>query len=385
MAATLAQPLSTTSAAVDRGRFRGPRLPVMTRSARVSTSSSRPVARLTSPGEIVGAIPLLCGFRPRESLVVVSLRGDRSRIGLTMRFDLPPDDVEEAIAAEAVARLQADGARRTVVVVYTEAADAGGELARGSLVTLLRERCREHGVEVDDVLLVRGERWLSYLCRDPRCCPVTGTPLAEAAGSASLGLVAAEQAAEGRAVLASREQLGASIAPPELLAAARATQALAAADLAHSADQLERGRQAVISAAVDRFRVALERYAEPPGGLDAEEAATLAIALHDVLVRDEVATWALHDRDALLSLLTDLARHTVAPYDAPVCTLLAWVAYAEGNGGLANVALERVFASTSDYSMANLLRTALDAQIPPGEVRRVLRGTRRELRRRGRR
>ena len=99
--------------------------------------------------------------------------------------------------------------------------------------------------------------------------------------------------------------------------------------------------------------------------------------------RDEVATWTLHDRDALMSLLVALARQSVPPYDAPVCTLLAWVAYADGNGGLANVALERVAVSDPDYSMAQLLRQALDAQIPPSQVRRVLRGTRGELRRRG--
>lgn len=352
----------------------------MTRSASASPRS-RPVVRLTSPGEIVGAVPHLCGFTPQESLVVVSLRGERKRIGLTMRFDLPPVAAEAAIAGEAAGRLRADGARRTVAVLYTDAPDDSGR-ARGSMVALLQDACAEAAVVVDDVLLVRDERWFSYVCDDLRCCPAEGTPLAASAGSAALGLVAAEQAVEGRAVLASRNALAASIAPPELLAGARAEQALAQADAQHTADRLERGRQAVIRDDVERFRVVLRRWAEPPAEVAVEEAAALAIALHDVLVRDEVATWALHDRDALLSLLVALARRTVPPYDAPVCTLLAWVAYAEGNGGLANVALERVAVSDPGYSMAQLLRQALDAQIPPSQVRRILRSTRGELRRR---
>lgn len=352
----------------------------MTRSASASPRS-RAAVRLTSPGEIVGAVPHLCGFSPEESLVVVSLRGERKRIGLTMRFDLPPASAEANLAGEAAERLWADGARRAVAVVYTSATDDGG-LARRSLVAVLQEECAERGVTVDDVLLVRDGRWSSYLCDDRRCCPVEGTPLTASADSAALGLVAAEHAAEGRVVLPSRDALTASVAPPELLARRQAEQALALADAAHAADRLERGRQAVIGEDVERFRTVLRRWAEPPVHLGVEEAAALAIALHDVLVRDEVATWALHDRDALLSLLVELARQTVPPYDAPVCTLLAWVAYAEGNGGLANVALERVAVSDPDYSMARLLRQALDAQIPPSQVRRILRGTRSELRRR---
>jgi hypothetical protein len=56
-----------------------------------------------------------------------------------------------------------------------------------------------------------------------------------------------------------------------------------------------------------------------------------------------------------------------------------------GDGGLANVALERVFAATPTTRWRVLLRQALDAQIPPSQVRLILRGARGELRRRRRR
>lgn len=347
-----------------------------------STRTPRPVVRLTSPGEIAAAVPHLCGFVPSESVVLISLRGPRARVGLTMRFDLPDHPGEAALAAEAADRLKADGAGRTVAVVHTE--QAGGGLPRRRLVDLLRERCRERGVDVDDVLLVRGGRWVSYLCSDPGCCPAQGTPLAAAQSSPALGLVAAQQAVEGRAVLPSRDELAASIAPPQLLAARAAAQALTEAEQAFADDRLQRGRRPANATAIERWRAVMARFADPRAELPEHEAAALAVALEDVLVRDEVATWALREHAALLGVLHALARLTPPPFDAPVCTLLAWVAYAEGNGGLANVALERVALSRPDYSLAVLLRQALDAQIPPAQVRTLLRATRSALRRRRR-
>ena len=348
-----------------------------------STRTSRPVVRLTTPGEIAAAVPHLCGFVPSESVVLISLRGPRARVGLTMRFDLPPPSGEAAIANEAAERLRADGAGRTVAVVYTDQGEGG--LPRQGVVDALRDRCRERGVDVDDALLVRDGRWVSYLCADPDCCPAEGTPLAAALSSPALGLVAAQQAVEGRAVLPSREELTASLAPPQLLAARAAAHALAEAEDAVAGDRLERGRRVANATALTRWRAVVSRFADPRAELSAQEAAALEVALEDVLVRDEVVTWALREHAALLGVLQALARCTPPPFDAPVCTLLAWVAYAEGNGGLANVALERVAVSRPTYSLAVLLRQALDAQVPPAQVRTLLRATRTDLRRRGRR
>jgi hypothetical protein len=44
-----------------------------------------------------------------------------------------------------------------------------------------------------------------------------------------------------------------------------------------------------------------------------------------------------------------------------------------GDGALANVALERALAGEPGYSFALLLRAALDACLPPAEVRRLIR------------
>ena len=351
-----------------------------------STRASRPVVRLTSPGEIAGAVPHLCGFVPAESLVLLSLRGPRARIGLTLRFDLPSAAGEDDLAAEAAHRLKADGASRAVAVVYTSetsTGDAGTPLPRRRVVEAWRGRCRDAGIDVDEALLVRAGTWISYLCADPRCCPPDGTPLPAVGSSPALGLVAAQQAVDGRAVLPSRDDLAASVAPAPQVRE-QALQGLADAGAAFARDRSACGRRAAAAAALERWRAAVRLFADPRAELSVEAAAALAVALEDVLVRDEVVTWALRESAALRGLLLELARRTPPPFDAPVCTLLAWTAYADGDGGLANVALERVALSRPGYALSVLLGRALDAQVPPAQMRALLRATRTDLRRRRR-
>jgi hypothetical protein len=329
-----------------------------------SPSSAPPVARFTSPAEMAALIPVLTGFVPRESVVVVSLRAPRKRVGLTMRFDLPAPEHAEALASDVAARLRHDGAIAALVGVYTEQSDDGGGRAGRVFVDAIEVAC---AVPLTDALLVRDGRWWSYLCDSPRCCPEEGTPVA-AASTPALDLMHAEATLQGRVVLASRDALVASIAGPVLLAAVAAEQRL---DVA--AEEFVAASSAVRAAAVEAARRLLDASAGTT--VDPDAAAELAIAVHSKPVRDEIATWALDRADELLGMLIQVVRQVVPPYDAPICTLLAWVAYAEGNGGLANVALDRALDTDPGYSMAVLLRQSIDAQIPPAEVRDILRHT----------
>jgi hypothetical protein len=77
-----------------------------------------------------------------------------------------------------------------------------------------------------------------------------------------------------------------------------------------------------------------------------------------------------------------VARQTPAPYDAPICTLLAWVTYCDGGGSITSIALERALRSDPDYSMAQLLQHALSNTLPPDFVRDVTRRTRSALKER---
>lgn len=327
-------------------------------------------------------VPQLCGFVPTESLVAVSLRGPRKRVGLTLRMDLTDRELDVQ-AQDLAVRLERDGAAEVLLVLYTE--QGGGPRPRAALVAAVTAALDSRGIRLQEALLVRAGRWSSYLCSSRRCCPPEGTAITSAP---AVELLAAAAVLDGRVVLRDRDELVATLAAPTLLAAAAAEQRLERAFLAWSVDRAERGPDVVARAAVAAVRAALRCAPDSPR-LDDEQSAALAVGLTDLRVRDEVATFALDDPDGLLGLLLTLARCTVPPYDVPVCTLVAVVAWTRGDGALANVALDRALTADPDYRMALLLRAGLDGQLPPEAVRGWLRESRRALRsparRRGRR
>jgi hypothetical protein len=337
------------------------------------SNADPPVVRLTSPGDIAAAVPHLCGFVPTESLVAVSLRGERKRIGLTLRLDLLPPQLDDDVVEQVAGRLAHDGAAAMVLVIYTE--EQGSLLPRGQLVDALLADVERHGIAAMEALLVRGGRWSSYTCMAADCCPVEGTALPPPAD-----LLAATAAYDGRVVLRDRDELVASLSPPGLLAARAAEQRLDEAVVRWIGQVEAQGREAAQRAAVAAVRGALTEQALADDVADA-----IVASLQDVGVRDEVATLALDHSEALLTLVLGLARRSVAPYDVAVCTLVALVAWVRGDGALANVALDRALAGDPSYSMAMLLRAGLDGQLPPSAVRQWLRETRRGMQPRRRR
>lgn len=337
-------------------------------------SPPQPVARLRGPGDLAAALPHLCGFVPSESLVVIALRGPRQRVGLTMRVDLPARAHEGLLVADLVDRLVSAGADGSMLVLCTEACNSGkavGALPRARLVRRLRAAVRRAGLDVGDALLVRSGRWWSYVCDDARCCPAEGTPLS-GEHSEGLVLVQAHAALEGRAVLPSRADLVASLAPPDGELRDAAAAALADAERERCAELSGRGSVDAGRSALVRWRAALASAGSPPLHLPAATAAALVVSLGDCLVRDEVLSWVLADDAALLTLLLALAAASPAPWDAPVCTLVSWVAHARGDGGLANVALDRALQAQPAYSLALLSRQVLDGQVPPTQLRELL-------------
>lgn len=325
------------------------------------TTPTTTTVRLCTPGEVAALVPHLTGFRPRESLVAVSLRGPRRRIGLTARVDLVdhPDVVEQVVGA-----LVRDGARAVLLLVHTELPSHGVH-PFSRLVDDVQRRLDQEGVELQEALLVRSGRWWSYRCEQP-CCPASGRPVDD--GSRALQLVAAENALAGRVPLGSREDLVASIAPvlPYGPALARRLQEQAAEDvLARWTGDPARTRQDEL----DRWSDALDAW---PGLMAPAEVASLVAGLHLVGVRDEVAAWGLSRHDELVGLLMQLCRAAVAPDDAPLCAVLAWVAYAHGSGALALVAVQRALATDPDLTLAQLLLHVVDRTVPPEQVRRVL-------------
>ena len=115
---------------------------------------------------------------------------------------------------------------------------------------------------------------------------------------------------------------------------------------------------------------AIARYREGRSLASRNAAAWLALVLEELPVRDDA--WARMDPDhneAHLRLWTDVTRLAQPGYAAAPAALLAFTAWQSGNGALANVALDRALADQPGYSMATLLRQALDSGAPPSMAR----------------
>ena len=70
--------------------------------------------RLTSPGELIAAVPFLLGFQPQRSVVLMALQ--QRRIGLTERLDLPDPGQELAAAAAMLRPLLRDQADSALLI-----------------------------------------------------------------------------------------------------------------------------------------------------------------------------------------------------------------------------------------------------------------------------
>jgi hypothetical protein len=327
------------------------------------------VARLTTPAQIVAVLPRYLGYVPTESLVVVCQEEPRGRLGLTMRFDLPVVEDEPDLVEQVVARVRLAQPSRLLLAVFTEEPGAPA-LPRTLLVDSVLDALPE--VEPTDALLVRAGRFWSYLCDNARCCPPAGRPVDESGlDDDQVGLLAAELVLQGRATMPSREALESSIAGPtgRQAEAARRHCGTAFEDLQLARDAGE--RDAYIEQLLVLWSATAVRFSLPRPELHPDDAAALAVSLGDKELRDVVAT--RFDVPGMRELLAELCRRTPAPWDVPLCTLLAWAAYCEGGGAEVTIALERALGSEPDYELALLLREALLSQADPRLIRQITR------------
>jgi hypothetical protein len=341
------------------------------------------VVRISGPADILGVLPYRIGFHPSESLVVVCLEGPRRRDRLVMRVDLPSAAEQRGVAADIAERVAHVGATSSVVVVYTEDADAGRgrtRLARAGLVQALRSALRRREVQLHEALLVRDGRWWSYLCHDPACCPLEGTPLPEEPTAAALRY-AAEAVGQGERVLADREELRRSVEPSDhKVAVAVRRRARKETEALVDALLTEGGQPALRALTLATLAGLRSRWSRGDRRLEPADAALVLLGLHDKRARDATMTGVLDDdADTLLDLLGALVRQADDPDAAPVCAALGWVAYAHGHGALAAVAAERALRCAPGYSMAQLLLDGLDRMLGPDHVRAVSAAVRAEL------
>ena len=135
---------------------------------------------LHGPGGLVAALPSLLGYRPRESVVVVSLR-THGEVGVLLRVDradcLHPD-IAVPLTRSLIDHLLKDGSRGAFLVSYT---DDDVRLACPALDNL-RPAIAEVVDEVEGWAVV-GDRYFSPGCARESCCPTRGRPVPTGVGA----------------------------------------------------------------------------------------------------------------------------------------------------------------------------------------------------------
>lgn len=319
--------------------------------------------RLSSPGDLVEAVPYLLGFHPRDSVVALALRGSRRRVHFTMRLDLPGSADRGPVADGIAACLVNAKAEHAVLVTYSAAPATDGALSEAGLVQAVTRSLAEREIELTDALHVAAGRWWSYLCADPLCCPPEGTRLAAEPCSA----VAATATYAGLVALPSREALEQTLDPVGFLAAAGMRQALSWAETALAARGTdEDDLRSVRRESIDLLSAAVDGGAP----LSDDEAARLIVGLQDIEVRDDCCAWATTERsDPARRLWTQLARRGVPPWGTVPLFLVAWFSYLAGDAALAAIAVQRCLRGDPTHRMALLLQEALQRGMDPALFR----------------
>jgi hypothetical protein len=321
------------------------------------TSSPQFGYRLNHPGTLIAAVPAVLGFVPEQSLVLVTV--DRGGLGAVLRVDLS-DGLADSI--DDLARVAAAAAPDGAIAVLVD--ECGADCApcndaHRELVARLDAALAEHGIDLLDAHVVdrvaTGGRWHSVDgCAGGPVDDPSASPLAAAA------------VLDGRRLYRSRAELEAVLdADP-----ARSEDLLA---LIRSREQSRRASRpdALVRSEIDDTIAAARRLGDGRRPDDAQMA-VMACALTDPSVRDTLYALAIGQDAGLAETLWVLLSRTLPPpWRIEALVLLAFSAYARGDGPLAGVALEAALRLDSRHRMAGMLDQALRSGMRPEQIREL--------------
>lgn len=286
----------------------------------------RTVLTFRTPEDVLAAVPVLLGFEPSDSVVMLTFGG---REAFHARVDLPPpDELDEAVDLLLPPAL-AHGVTSVLLVVYS----ARQDLAR-QVLARLEEAFGTARIQVAYSLRADGTRW--FLPGSP------GVPY-----DVRTHPFRVQSVLEGVVVSASREELAARLDPTAGVAAVEEARGRV---VAHDATEVV----ATVWRALDR------------GRFGDEDLAGVLLGLRDPVVRD--AAWCSMTRDdatAHVTLWTDAVQRSPDDLVAAPAAVLALAAWLAGNGALAWCAVDRCVASDPDSSLARLVGELLDGAVPP--------------------
>jgi hypothetical protein len=358
---------------------------------------------LRTPAELADALPYLLGYHPEDSIVLAALhdRDGRGRFGGRARLGIPanPDDwpaVAQQLTHGLVTGSERRGARPESMVVYLCQEPREGEARHQvkerlrPLAQLLRTACGRLDVPVVEALCIADNRFWSYCCVTPDCCPDDGVPM----GLPGTSVLAAAATYAGLQVRGTLRELRARFHPWETAAALEQERALDTANARMVPRILDDASRAdVAEETLRQARQVRSRLADAPAVsgtlladlhddelLTHDEAAALILGLQDRTTRDRAAEWMEGDEAApALRLWRALARRCVGPYRehaAAPLTLAGWVAWSTGDEVEAREALAMALGVDPGYLFARLLHQACNEGLDPESIRRCLRAER---------
>ena len=305
---------------------------------------------LTTPRDLLAAVPFLVGYQPENSLVLIGLKDDL--VGMAMRVDFPTDFDSEQID-NLVAHLERDQSESALLVAYLP----DQILECESLLEAIKDALSIRNINLREAIVVKAGRWRSSVCADSECCPIEGNPLPVLSDSR----IAAEQVALGNPLpFQDLNELVESIsqisADPDLLEVINSVPTI---DYDDDPKLLQREGAEAVMDLVNEFET---------GGIskNQELIALVLVRLHDLQVRDfALGSICSENIDLYWNLWRWLLRIAPSGYIAPVATLFASTSYEKGEGALAQRALDRAQSDDDKYPLAKLLRQVFNAGWPP--------------------
>ena len=317
---------------------------------------------LTSPHDLLAAIPFLIGYHPENSLVVVSLKDET--VGMAMRVDYP-EHLPEAAYDLLASHLLRDQSQGALIVAYVPKDRIDGE----DVLRELAEALSRVDIKVQESICVKNGRYRSVICRDRQCCPHDGTEVPQINSSR----IALEHVFQGKPMpFPNVETLIQSLEPLPL---ARQTEWIAAVEnFAPAANQSQpEMTELQISQALTLFQrdgagavIELAETFDLHGGShDRDLMARVIGRLGDIQVRDfALGCYDLQTQESYFLMWRHLIKIAPQGYVAPIASLFGAIAYEQGDGALAKCALDRALMDQPGYSLALLLRRVFNADWP---------------------
>ena len=313
-----------------------------------ATAATRTLT-VRTPTDALALAPIVLGFHPQESLVVLTFGG----VGFHARVDLPRDrGGREEVVSLLVRALQANPCSTVMVLLYSEDEAACRALA-AALVPAVTDGL---GLSVADVVRADGTHWWSLEERRG----ALGVPYDVSSHPFTAGAVL-----RGTVVHRDREAVAGLLEGGDPALARRIERALAE-EADAPAPSLGPARRRLAS----WLREAVQEQVEDGALGSAEDLARILTLVRDPDLRDVV--WGAVDRvDAPRHLSAWIQVLRVAPpgWEASPAALVGLYAWLSGDGALAWTAVERSLDAEPDNTLAGLVAEALDRAVPPSTWR----------------